>query len=570
MFHRSLFFLFVTLTVTVWGLFACSDDAGTDPHGSADGGTDSGPDARFDSAQPHEDAFSTDGGGGLIADPIQTEFGPIAGIESDGVHVYKGIPYAAPPVGPLRWKPPQAPESWTDPRQTTTFGHACPQHENSVFSLSVGEQDEDCLYLNVWSPALRETDALPVMVWIHGGGFVSGSANLGALEDRPLYDGLPLARDRNVVVVTFNYRLGQLGFMAHPELSAEDPSNISGNYGLKDQIFALQWVRDNIRRFGGDPENVTVFGESAGAASVSILMTSPPATPLFQRAVAQSGAAPGLLRHCSEDTWLDSQETLGLEFAQQLGVTTQTGAVAELRAMSWEEILAADDMQIQTPGGTSHKLLCVDGHIIPEVPLAVFEAGGQSAAPLIIGTNEDEGYLFAQAAQVSTIGELETLLSMVYTPQVVSELIDLYDVQQDAEAGPAYAQILTDGFICAARRMVRAHAAAGNPAYLYHFTRALEWMQNRGMGAYHGFEVAYVFGTLPAQGGYTSADAALSEAMMGYWSRFGAHGDPSGGQAVDWPVYQQAGDRHLVLDLDIAPGSNLRKPYCDYYDDLYN
>jgi para-nitrobenzyl esterase len=245
--------------------------------------------------------------GDAAAPAAKTSTGPITGEERDGVRSFKGIPFAALPVGELRWKPPQQTPPWTEPRACVEFGPACPQQGKDLYG-PVGEMNEDCLYLNVWTPATEDgVGRRPVMFWIHGGGFLFGSGG------KPVYDGAELAKRGGVVVVTCNYRLGPFGFLAHPALTAESPQHTSGNYGLLDQIAALQWVQQNIGAFGGDPGCVTIFGQSAGGVSVCALMASPLAKGMFHRAIVHSGSAPGNLHDRA------AMESLGVEFAKRLG-----------------------------------------------------------------------------------------------------------------------------------------------------------------------------------------------------------------------------------------------------------
>ncbi|MHC4915871.1 MAG: carboxylesterase/lipase family protein, partial [Planctomycetota bacterium] len=497
-----------------------------------------------------------------VEDPVVITSGPITGALNDGVRVYRGIPYAAPPVGELRWKPPRAPQSWTDPRACTEFGPSCPQHEDEALGSVVEEMDEDCLYLNVWTPAEYEGDSLPVMFWIHGGGLILGSGT------HPNYDGERLARENRVVVVTINYRLGVFGFFAHPELSEEDPDGVSGNYGVKDQIFALQWVRDNIRRFGGDPGNVTVFGESAGGVSTCTLMASPLARGLFHRAIVQSASAAPALPRMAEDTpEFESAQTRGIAFAESMEITGTDGALEQLRGKTWEELLAADETRVTIPGANS-TLTCIDGRVLTASPLDVFRAGEQAAIPLIIGTNRDEGTIYRNKLNVKTVALLDLFLTVLYGSDTADEVMTLYGVVTDEDAEQAFLQILTDGFIRASRRTLQAHVASGNPGYYYHFTRSLPLWDLLGLGAFHGCEIAYVFGNLKETSGYTDADQAISERVRGYWSRLAATGNPNGDGAFDWPLYANEEKQHLVIDEELSIGADLRGAYVDFWESL--
>ncbi len=276
-------------------------------------------------------AAPTEGGGAPV---LRITTGRVGGKVEDGVAAYLGIPYAAPPVGELRWKPPAPPAPWDGVREATQYGPSCPQPPGALGG-DVGPMDEDCLRLNVWTAARAGDPPRPVMVWIHGGGLRQGSGSMRT------YDGASLAR-AGVVLVSINYRLGVLGFLAHPALTAESPHHTSGDYGLMDQIAALHWVHDNIRAFGGDPGNVTIFGESAGAVSVCDLMCSPLAKGLFERAIAESGSAPDRVRYRDKDLpGLPSAESDGVALARRLGIPDGPGALAALRATPWQKLLDA-------------------------------------------------------------------------------------------------------------------------------------------------------------------------------------------------------------------------------------
>jgi para-nitrobenzyl esterase len=315
-------------------------------------------------------------------EPVRLASGPIAGEGRHGVRSFKGIPFAAPPVGDLRWKPPQPVAPWTEPRACLAFGPACPQQGKDLYG-PVGEQSEDCLYLNVWTPADRPDARLPVMVWIHGGGFMFGSGG------KPCYEGAELARRGGVVVVTCNYRLGPFGFLAHPALTAESPQRASGNYGMMDQIAALRWVQQSIAACGGDPGCVTIFGQSAGGVSVCALMASPLAKGLFHRAIVQSGSAPGKLHDRA------TMEACGVEFAQRLGAAD----LPALRAQPAGALLAAVQPGSGRVGEGTLDHLCVDGYVLPETPGTVFAAGRQINVPLLAGTTKDEDRLFLAGVQ---------------------------------------------------------------------------------------------------------------------------------------------------------------------------
>jgi para-nitrobenzyl esterase len=511
-------------------------------------------------------ALATGGCGGSSLERVQLQSGPIVGKQQEGIWSYKGIPYAAPPVGDLRWKPPQPVSPWTEPRACTSFGPACPQPAQSEIPyLAVGATDEDCLYLNVWSPAELAGERLPVMVWIHGGSFETGSGSMA------VYGGQNLAA-KGVVVVTINYRLGPLGFLALPALSAESGEGVSGNYGLLDQIAALQWVQKNIAGFGGDPTNVTVFGESAGAISILDLLVSPLAEGLFQRAIAQSGI---LLDHgfgvSTTGTLKDAEEDV----------------LAQLRAKTPDELLAAaaaaaGDSSLMQQGLTWKPV--ADGYLLPDLPTKLWVAGKRQSVPLLIGSNADEGNTFLAGLTVSP-AEFEAQMRKIFG-DYAAEALALYPVAGAEDITRALSRMLTEvGFASTARFAARsmstpaslsgatgAGATAGGAsagstsAYLYHFTRVP--LKNP-LGAFHGVEIPYVFGNtglFSGLGAIEQADLDLSDAIMGYWTRFAATGDPNGEGAIPWPEYDARSDEHLELGDTIHQGVLLHKRACDLAD----
>lgn len=518
---------------------------------------------------------------------VQLDSGPVTGLREEvgdeEIWIFKGIPYAAPPVGELRWKAPQPVTSWTEPRACTSFGPSCPQpgQGESVYAgmLSVGAVDEDCLYLNVWSPAGSPEERLPVMVWIHGGSFETGSGSMA------VYDGRNLAA-RGVVVVTINYRLGPLGFLAHPVLSAESPRGVSGNYGLLDQIAALEWVQRNIAGFGGDPDNVTVFGESAGAISILDLLVSPPAGGLFHRAISQSGILLDYGFGVSTTGTLKEAETAGEDFAARLGVDASGDVAAQMRTKSVEDLLAAM-AEVAGESGLLEQGLTwkpvADGYVLPDAPTRLWAAGERHSVPLLIGSNADEGNIFLSALTVSAEDYQAQMLKLFGAH--AEEALALYPVGEGGETLTSLSRMLTEvGFASTARFAARCMSAPpvgasgsvigavpqATPAYLYQFTRVPLKNLLGGLGAFHGLEIPYVFGTIDlfsGLGAIEQADRDLSAAIMGYWTRFAATGDPNGGTAYPvWPRYEITSDRHLELGDTIQVGSGLYKAACDLAD----
>jgi para-nitrobenzyl esterase len=513
---------------------------------------------------------------------VQLDSGPVVGaleaVDGEDVWTFAGIPYAEPPVGELRWQPPQPVEPWTTPRVCTEVGPACPQPAMfGVFSISGGRTDEDCLYLNVWSPAETQGERLPVMVWIHGGSFETGSGSFA------VYSGRHLAAE-GVVVVTINYRLGVLGFLSHPALSARSAGGASGNYGLLDQIAALEWVQANIAGFGGDPGNVTVFGESAGGMSILDLMVSPPAEGLFKRAIVQSGILldQGFGVQMVEDR--EQAEARGEAFAERLGVDPSGDVAAQMRAKSTDELLAAAaDLAADTDSLGQIVLWkpVVDGYVLPGMPTELWATGEHRNVDLLIGSNADEAEIFLAGTTVSR-ARYEAQMRTMFG-DYADEALALYPGNGLGGARQALSRALTEvGFASSARFAARmmsggasddvdggaASGAPGAPSvYLYEFTRAPLFNP---LGAFHAVELPYVFGTFDLLDGglgfVQPADRELSETMMGYWTRFAATGDPNGEGAPEWPRYEAASDLHLELGDTITAGTALYGEACDLAD----
>ncbi len=505
------------------------------------------------------------GGCGVGLEQVRLDSGPVTGLreQADGqeLWVFKGIPYAAPPVGDSRWQPPQPVAPWTQPLACTSFGPACPQAgSDGLGVLSVGEMDEDCLYLNVWSPAESADNRLPVMVWIHGGGFSSGAGSLA------LYNGSHLAA-KGVVVVTINYRLGPFGFLSHPALSAEAADGVSGNYGLMDQMAALRWVKRNIAGFGGDPGNVTVFGESAGAISVLDLLVTPSAEGLFQKAIAQSGIMLDQGFGVSTTATRQGAEVAGADFVSRLGIDGGGDVVAQMRAKTTAELLAAaEDLAGETPAIEQSLMWkpVADGRLLPDLPTRLWAAGKQHAVPLLIGSNADEAELFLAGMSFSA-AEAEALVRRILGVSA-DEALALYPVADAENPTQVFSRMFTEIGFASTARYAAGLAAAGPVAYLYEFTRV---PFANPMGAFHAVEIPYVFGTtgmFSILGVVEQADKDLSAAVMGYWTRFAATGDPNGAGGPEWPAYDPGSDRHLELGDTIGVGIGLYKAGCDLAD----
>lgn len=375
--------------------------------------------------------------------------------------------------------------------------------------------------------------------------------------------------------MTFNYRLGVFGFLVHPALTQESPRRTSGNYGLMDQIAALQWVKRNIGAFGGDPENVTLFGESAGGVSICALMSSPQAKGLFHRAIIQSGYAPHRLRARADDSGgLPSAESLGRAFAAKLGVAETAGhaeTLAALRGKTWEEAHQAWaavrkdgrgwHAQMACAGTEDH--LCVDGWVLSEPPGVAFAARRQAAVPLLAGANDDEGTVFTRALTMKDAEAFQHLTAKIFNVEAdaVAEIYPLH-----ATDGPRalFTRMVGDWFVSGARRLVR--AAEPHGAWLYQFRRKLPWMDAMGLGCFHAAELPYVFGNFPPLRAYVRTDERLSKELIGYWTRFARTGNPNGENAPPWPKYDANEDVHLLLDEKIEAEKNLRTEACDFWD----
>jgi para-nitrobenzyl esterase len=460
-------------------------------------------------------------------------------------------------------------EAWAGIREVTAFGAPCAQrHSGSAFQGNASQNGkEDCVSLNVWAPTWPVRRRLPVMVWIHGGGNFAGAAASDPYGDGSgnAYDGESLAR-RGVLVVTVNYRLGVLGFLAHPELSAESPRGVSGNYGLLDQIAALRWIRSNISRFGGDPDNVTVFGQSAGATDIGVLMTSPLAKGLFHRAIAQSGTVN------SSPRTLNEAHADGLKFAAALGAPDRT-SLGYLRGLSATELVNAPAPLFPAVGRGSIRHLVIDGHAVPRSPADVFADGRQHAVPLLIGSNSRE----RSPGLTALPTDLPAVIQRNYGP-LAERAIALYGAASpDAGYGTPIEQWAGDsGFRCDSVHQALWHIQAGRAAYQYEFARSAPGRET--VGAIHSAELWYVFGTL-ARGAapegptprYDDADRAISDAMQAYWTNFAKRGDPNDGRLSRWPRFNSSTRPYLQFrDRQAVAANGLRRPFCELYVENIN
>jgi para-nitrobenzyl esterase len=498
---------------------------------------------------------------------VQLKSGPITGTAKDGLRIYLGIPFAAPPTGELRWKAPVAPEKWTEPRGCTKYGPACPQPimaESGFLGLSEKDMSEDCLQLNAWTTAKSKEDKLPVMVWIHGGGFILGKSGQSG------YDGAELAK-RGVVVVSINYRLGILGFLTHPELDKESPDKVSGNYGMLDQVLALQWVQDNIAAFGGDPGNVTLFGESAGGASICMLMASPLSKGLFHKAIVESGHCMRVTRvlrwRAEKRDGQESMEKTHAEFVKGLAGGDVSDELKALRAKPWKEVVANFKHPPILPGISPLDLVCVDGRFLDRQPADAFDAGKQMPIPLLIGTVKEEGSLFARLAEMEKADHVRELLTEscgVKTDKVLAR----YPITDPKEGRLAVGALVGDWFTVGTRATAIAQARVQPKTYVYEFTHTPPFYQAMNLGCTHGSEVPYVFGVLPAGFGFLEGDRKLSSHIIGYWVRFAKTGDPNGDAAKKWPAYDPKSDEYLELDITPKVDRGYHKKESDFFDSL--
>ncbi len=492
------------------------------------------------------------------ATQVSTDAGLVDGVTSESrprVEAFKGVPYAAPPVGPLRWREPQPVPRWEGVRHAGTFGARCMQahiYDDMIFR---DQMSEDCLYLNVWTPQASATAKLPVMVWIHGGGFRAGSAS------EPRQDGERLAA-KGVVVVSMNYRLGVFGYLAHPELTKESGHGASGNYGLMDQIAALKWVQANIAGFGGDPARVTIFGESAGSFAVSGLMATPLARGLFQRAIGESGAyfsAGGALGPMP----LAASEGQGT----RLGVAMGAESLAALRAKAADEVLTASGTLAKAEFAPT-----LDGYVFPRTAYAIFTEGQQARVPLLAGWNADEIRGAVTLAPVKpTVASFGEDVRGRFGERA-DAILAAYPAHDDAQALESAASLASDLFIgYGTWKWIDMHAGTGGqPVFRYLFERVIPVPPDskapaKAIGARHAGEIEYVFGQLDTvpKVVWEPTDRKLSDLMMTYWSNFARTGDPNGPGVPAWPRYEpwrQAQVMHLGDRSKAAPDA-LRARY---------
>ena len=486
-------------------------------------------------------------------DPVRVEGGAIVGTTDRGVRVFKGIPYAAPPIGAWRWKPPQPVVAWRGTRDASTFGAECPQTQypaTSIYVRPLQPQSEDCLFLNVWTMAAAN-ERRPVLVWIHGGALTRGS---GISDVR---DGVPLAL-KGVVLVSLNYRLGPLGYFAHPALSAESPRQASGNYGVLDQIAALQWVQQNIAAFGGDPAKVTIAGESAGAWSVNTLVASPLARGLFVRAIAQSGGRFSRTPHLSQAA---GSAASGESVGESLAKTVGADGLAALRAVPVDRLLAVTNFRTQE---------VVDGWVLPDEIRTLFANQQHNRVPVIVGSNANEMTSLGGAALApKTLDDFRKRMAQQFG-EMAAEIERAYDVNADADVVNAALAVSRDTtFSSHMRHWARASVAAGSRAWLYYFSHVPPSPRAGELQAFHAGEIPYVFKVIPStdprEAGfrYGPHDTALAEAMSAYWINFVTTGDPNGQGLTKWSEYRPDSEPYLEFGAQIRSSTHLLKRQLD-------
>ncbi len=485
-----------------------------------------------------------------VAAPVELTMpqGAIIGATADGnpeIKVFKGIPYAVPPVGDRRWTYAEAAANWEGQRLAQQFGPNCMQQsyaQDSFFYRPAFPTSEDCLYLNVWTGAKKIDEKRPVMVWIHGGALTRGGGSTAT------YDGAALAK-KGVVLVTINYRLGIFGYFAHPELSKENPNGVSGNYATTDQVQALKWVQDNIAAFGGDPDNVTIFGESAGSWGVNHLVATPLAKNLFHRAIGQSGAVMGAMTNLQfEQGGLASAHSDGEQFAKAVGAKSITG----LRNLNAQQLLDLSNEQRWRTAAI------VDGWVIPEQINRMFSEGKQNSVTTMLGFNSDEGTTLGASARIPKSVEAYEQTTRARYGSLASEYLRLYP-STDLERSTLDA--FRDGFVTWSMQTWAMHMAKVNqPVYFYYFTHRPSGPQQKQLGAYHAAEIRYAFNNVPESPAY---EKRMGEIMSNYWVNFASTGDPNEGLTskgqVQWQTYTADNRRYVELNSETKPGAMAEK-----------
>lgn len=504
--------------------------------------------------------------------------GEFVGSENN-IRSFKGVPFAAPPVGELRWQAPQPVESWEGTRDVTEFAMRCPQPviESGFYTTEPQPMSEDCLYLNVWTGATASDANLPVMVWIHGGGFHIGAGS------EPIYNGTSLAED-GVILVSVNYRLGVLGFFAHPALSAESDTGSSGNQGIYDQVAALRWVNQNISNFGGDPDNVTIFGESAGSASVCYLVATPLAKGLFQKAIGQSAGCFAKHSTLTEDgdhrqsallgaTENKSGYRSGKEIAAALGASTLDASALEvMRALSPEEITAKLAEHEVTPDWRS---IYVDGVLFPRQMRSLLLAGGSEVNSIVGFTHHEGTTLFMQFPELP-LADFEANVH-ANLPKHASALLAAYEADIQESTKRAIQEMASDAlFGVEMRTWAQLVSSQGKNAYLFVFNHAPPIEEyGRSLGAFHAAEIQYIFqstavteSVIGIQDRFDDTDHEVARLMRGYWLNFAKTGDPNGEGLPQWDAYAHEADNALMIDSNPEMVTAFRKAKFDVFENI--
>jgi para-nitrobenzyl esterase len=471
---------------------------------------------------------------------VNTSAGPVSGTVANGLHIFKGIPFAAPPIRELRWKAPQPVKSWTSVLPCVAFSASPMQTKPAPFGpwtwpylIEPSPISEDCLYLNVWTAAKTNKEKLPVLVWIYGGGFTSGGSSC------KIYDGTAMA-SKGIVFVSINYRVGIFGFFAHPALSAESGRNASGNYGLMDQVAALQWVKKNIAAFGGDPNNVTIAGQSAGSMSVNAMVATPLAKGLFQKAIAESGAS-------------FTRNNGKLAQAEQDGLTFASGASLEaLRNINAEELMKKPYMS-RGP--------IIDGYVLPTQVAEIFNSGKANDVALLTGWNQDEGLLFGPPKKAD---DFRKDIVNLFGPDS-SAAFEYYKAGTDEEATKGQQDLLRDQVFGMQNYIwATSEAAKGKKVYVYRFNRKVPATGELARyGAFHTGEVPYAYDNLKyGDRPYEAADQQLATLISSYWANFIKSGDPNGNSLPKWPLYD-AKKQVMNFDVNAAAAPMLDAKYLE-------
>jgi para-nitrobenzyl esterase len=459
---------------------------------------------------------------------VKVKQGKVQGTVANDVAVFRGLPFAAPPVGDLRWRAPATPAKWSGVRAGNVFGGTC-------------ADTEDCLYLNIYEPATAKPNAkLPVMVWIHGGAFVFGSGST--------YDGSQFAK-QDVIVVTVNYRLGRAGWFAHPALTKENPKGLLGNYGIMDQIAALEWVHDNIAQFGGNKKNVTIFGESAGAISINYLMLAPQARGLFNKAIAESGFGRLAAQPLHTADGKGSVEQSGVAFADKAGISGSDAAAAKaLRALSFADLKKG----VGGIGAVDAPLPMADGKLVTMSAVDGFAKGAQARVPYLVGGNSDEASLTRRSTKAA-----EQLAALT---EHRDAFLAAFDPSSTGDADRIVARLITDATISEPdRALARLHSKHGQPTFVYHFSYVPQSLRATSFGLAHGGEISYVFNNPRSGTSFDDEGKAVAAAANKYWAAFAKTGNPGSAGGPAWPKFDS--NNELLVEFGFSGVPAVQKDF---------